>query len=266
MGRSKDRKRAHSSSSSSSSSSGEGGKKLKSRIRKKERRIKDLKELVRQLRKKNMPARSGTPPISNSSTSFDKDMRPVVCYVGRNDFVPEFNPQTTSVSIEHWIRNLESTAKMHGWDERTLVCNCTSKLSGYAKAWYEQQASYEINWDEWKEKLIKAFPFTKNKLSQIRELVNRVRLLDEDPIEFFYTKLGIGMSCHLSDEVITEAVIGTLGNKLWEVGAKSAGCRDSGSLLQYLASINSADLGNDNGALSIPKNNRKNKETKTFAI
>lgn len=59
----------------------------------------------------------------------------MVRYVGRNDFIPEFDPQTSSVSVEHWIRNLEGVASMHGWDERTLICNCTSKLGGYAKSW-----------------------------------------------------------------------------------------------------------------------------------
>lgn len=242
MGRHKKRNRSQSSSSSSSDEPlrlSKSNKKYKKELKRKDCRIDALEGLIKELRKKS-DYHSGT--VSEASTS----RPPVVRYVGRNDFIPQFDPQTSPVSIEHWIRNLEGTAKMHGWDEHTLICNCTSKLSGYAKGWYEQQASYEISWDEWKQKLIKAFPFTKNKLSQIRELVNRVRLPDEDPIEFYYTKLGIGMSCQLSDDVITEAVIGTLGNKLWEIGAKSAGCRDTSSLLQYLASITSADLGKEN--------------------
>ncbi|KAI5634188.1 hypothetical protein NE865_13106 [Phthorimaea operculella] len=160
--------------------------------------------------------------------------------MGRNDFIPVFDPQTSPVSVEHWIRNLEGIANMHGWDERTLICNCTSKLGGYAKSWYEHQVTFDMSWAEWKEKLVRAFPFTKNKLTQIREMVNRVRKPNEDPIEFYYTKLGIGMSCQLSNEIITEAIIGTLGNQLLEIGAKSAGCRDTNSLLQYLASINTS--------------------------
>jgi hypothetical protein len=161
----------------------------------------------------------------------------VVRYVGRNDFIPEFDPQKSSVSVEHWIRNLEGVASMHGWDERTLICNCTSKLGGYAKSWYERQTCYDISWDEWKIKLITAFPFTKNKLSQIRELVNRIKTKDEDPIKFYYDKLGIGMSCNMSDDVIAQAIVGTLGDKLLEVGALSAGCHDTNSLLKYLASM-----------------------------
>lgn len=49
------------------------------------------------------------------------------------------------------------------------------------------------------------------------------------------------MSCQLSDDIITEAVIGTLGDKLLEIGAESAGCYDTTSLLRYLGSINTSN-------------------------
>lgn len=85
--------------------------------------------------------------------------------------------------------------------------------------------------------MIKAFPFTKNKLSQIRDLVNRVKSKDEDPIKFYYDKLDIGMSCNMSDEVIAQAIIGILDDKFFEIGALSAGSYDTSSLLKYLASM-----------------------------
>lgn len=230
MGRHKKRYQSRSSSSSSDTEHQSKRKKYRKHLKQKESRIEALENLVRELRKKN-DYHGGT--ASESSTPIQS----IVRYVGRSDFIPEFDPQTSSVSVEHWIRNLEGVAKMHGWDERTLICNCTSKLRGYSKGWYERQASYEISWDEWKEKLIKAFPFTKNKLSLIRELVNQVKSNKEDPIKFYYDKLGIGMSCNMSDEVIAQAIIGTLGDKLLEVGALSAGCHDTNSLLKYLASM-----------------------------
>ncbi|KAJ8704241.1 hypothetical protein PYW08_012965 [Mythimna loreyi] len=235
-------KRRHKSESSSSSSSGSDHninlkRKYKKKFSKNNERIAALESLVREMRRKNISHQDSSVEVVRPST-------PVIRYVGRNDFIPEFDPQTSSISIEHWIRNLEGISKMHGWDERTLICNCTSKLRGYAKAWYERQAVYEMSWSEWKDKLIKAFPFTKNKLAQIRELVNKIRLPTENPIEFYYNKLGIGMSCQLSDEIITQAIIGTLGDKLLEVGALSAGCQDTTSLLKYLASFMNSDNSN----------------------
>ncbi|KAG7310750.1 hypothetical protein JYU34_003560 [Plutella xylostella] len=258
MGRHKNKKRSHSSSSSASSSSNNNKKRYKSKLREKDRRIDALEDVIKVLRNsdhirndnndRDTESISFVPPVPGPSSggiasSGGNANLPIVRYVGRNDFIPEFDPQTTNVPVEHWIRNLESTARMHGWDERTLICNCTCKLRGYAKGWYERQASFEMSWDEWKDKIIKAFPFTKNKLSQIRELVNRMRLPNEDPIEFYYIKLGIGMSCQMSDEVITEAIIGTLGNQLLEVGAKSAGCQNTTTLLKYLASMNTSNFG-----------------------
>ncbi|KAI5632147.1 hypothetical protein NE865_15144 [Phthorimaea operculella] len=229
MGRHKKRHRSPSTSSSSSSDVEKTKtKKYKKNLKEKNNRIEALEGLLKELRKTTNYHAGSAPQQS------------VVRYMGRNDFIPVFDPQTSPVSVEHWIRNLEGIANMHGWDERTLICNCTSKLGGYAKSWYEHQVTFDMSWAEWKEKLVRAFPFTKNKLTQIREMVNRVRKPNEDPIEFFYTKLGIGMSCQLSDEIITEAIIGTLGNQLLEIGAKSAGCRDTNSLLQYLASINTS--------------------------
>lgn len=184
-----------------------------------------------------------TPRHINSSTVLNPS-NTVVRYVGRNDFIPEFDPQISNVSVEHWIRNLESVARMHGWDETTLICNCTSKLRGYAKSWYERQASYDMSWEDWKLKLIQAFPFTKNKLAQIRELVNRVKAPNEDPIKFYYDKLGLGMSCAMTDDVIAEAIIGTLGDKFMEIGAVSAGCCDTRTLLKYLASVKNSAVEN----------------------
>lgn len=228
MGRHHKRNRSTSTSSSESSDSDRQSKskRQKKKLKRKNNRIEALEGLIKELRKKNNNQGDTTPRVES-----------VVRYVGRNDFIPEFDPQKSSVSVEHWIRNLEGVASMHGWDERTLICNCTSKLGGYAKSWYERQTCYDISWDEWKIKLITAFPFTKNKLSQIRELVNRIKTKDEDPIKFYYDKLGIGMSCNLSDDVIAQAIVGTLGDKLLEVGALSAGCHDTNSLLKYLASM-----------------------------
>ncbi|KAI5643111.1 hypothetical protein NE865_04833 [Phthorimaea operculella] len=189
MGRHKKRHRSPSTSSSSSSDVEKTKtKKYKKNLKEKNNRIEALEGLLKELRK-TTNCHAGSAPQQS-----------VVRYMGRNDFIPVFDPQTSPVSVEHWIRNLEGIANMHGWDERTLICNCTSKLGGYAKSWKP----------------------------------------NEDPIEFYYTKLGIGMSCQLSDEIITEAIIGTLGNQLLEIGAKSAGCRDTNSLLQYLASINTS--------------------------
>lgn len=246
--------------------------KYKKDMKRKDGRIKSLESIVRDLREKitnysasaslgsEAPTQGGR---QSGTSSVAAAAATVVRYVGRNDFIPEFDPETSAISIEQWIRNLESVANMHGWDERTLVCNCTSKLKGYAKAWYERQTAYDITWQEWKINLIKAFPMTKNKLFHIRELVNRLREPTEDLIKFYYEKLGIGMSCDLPDDVITEAIIGTLGDKLMEVGAVSAGCNNTTSLLKYLANLKTATadptkLGQPNSTLpqvTIPRVN-----------
>lgn len=208
MGRHKRRKRSKrssslsSSSSSSSSSSGDD------------------------IRRTKRHRRSGTKEIRPTSSGGHE-----VRYVGRNDAIPEFDPQKSAVSMNHWVRNIESIATMYGWDERTTICNCTAKLRGYAKAWYERLEDYNISWSDWKARLIRAFPFTKNKLTMLRSLVNDIRKVDEDPIKFYYEKLGLGMSCGLPDNVITETIIGTMGDKMIEVGAVSAGCQDTITLL-----------------------------------
>lgn len=44
----------------------------------------------------------------------------------------------------------------------------------------------------------------------------------------------------MTDEVIAQAIIGTLGDKLYEVGALSAGCYDTSSLFKYLASMHTS--------------------------
>lgn len=256
MGRHRKRSRSKSLASSDSDKSDRRViRRHKKQLERRDIRIGALEGLVKELRKdfnyhgsntrsqsKNSNESVSVSTTQLTTTNSGDPPTTIVRYVGRNDFIPEFDPQNTNISVEHWIRNLEAIGKMHGWDERTLICNCTSKLTGYAKNWYERQSCYDVSWHEWKTKLIKAFPFTRNKLSQIRELVNRVKLPREDPIQFYYEKLGIGMSCDMTDEVITEAIIGTLGDKLLEVGAVSAGCHDSASLLKYLANVKTSSI------------------------
>lgn len=171
MGRHKRSRRSCSASSSNSSlySDVNKNKRYGKKLSRSNQRINALEVLVKNLRKSQ--DNQGERSLESLGSS-----RTMVCYVGRNDFIPEFNPQSSTVPIEHWLRNLESISKTHGWDEPTFICNCTSKLHGYAKSWYERQPSYELGWSQRKEKLITAFlPFTKNKLCQIRELVRKVR-------------------------------------------------------------------------------------------
>ncbi|KAG7301108.1 hypothetical protein JYU34_015513 [Plutella xylostella] len=134
MGRNKNKKRSHSSSSSSSSSNN-NKKRYKSKLREKDRRIDALEDVIKVLRNsdhirndnndRDTESISFVPPVPGPSSGGIASTRsggnanlPIVRYVGRNDFIPEFDPQTTNVPVEHWIRNLESTARMHGWDEQ----------------------------------------------------------------------------------------------------------------------------------------------------
>ncbi|KAF9415637.1 hypothetical protein HW555_006782 [Spodoptera exigua] len=174
MGRHKRSRRSSSTSSSNSSSHSnvDNKKRYRRELRKSNQHIKVLEGLVKNLRKSQDNQ-------GESSLESLRSSRPIVRYFGRNDFIPEFYPRSSAVPIEHWLRNLESISKIHGWDEPTLICNCTSKLRGYAKS----------------------------------------------------------ISCELTDDVICQAIIGTLGNKLLEVGALSAGCHNTTSLLNYLASF-----------------------------
>ncbi|KAG7310278.1 hypothetical protein JYU34_003031 [Plutella xylostella] len=141
MGRNKNKKRSHSSSSSSSSSSCDR-KRYRSKLKKKERRIDALEDIIKVLRNSyhtgNENNEQGTESVSSVPTavpgpsSGGNASLPIVRYVGRNDFIPDFDPQTTNVPVEHWIRNLESTARMHEAAD-VVVIKTASQLSFFKR-------------------------------------------------------------------------------------------------------------------------------------
>lgn len=72
-------------------------------------------------------------------------------------------------------------------------------------------------------KTISLFPFSKNKLSQIKELVNKATLAEEDPYRVYLIPKSCKYQvCHDNCVIVSEVVIGNLGNKLLDFGVKSA--------------------------------------------
>lgn len=185
----------------------------------------------------SLEATTASPPAPHCHHNSHNLCSTSLRYVGRSDPIPEFDPHISLITMEQWIRKVEGISNMYGWDEKTAIFNCSSKLKGYARRWYDQLNDVNLNWLDWKQRLMAAFPSNRSKLTMMRDLVNEVRRPERDYIQFYYDKLALGNACGIPDFLITEAIIGTIGNELVEVGAISAGCRDPISLLNYLSSF-----------------------------
>lgn len=192
----------------------------------------------------DQPPSSNDPIVTNQATStpikqaetlppnlnFGNQLR----FIGKPENVPKFDGNTNEISVHSWLHRLESLAKIYGWDDRTLIYHMTANLEGNALRWFGHLHDIDLSWDEWKKRLAEFFPASRGLAAKLHEFVTVNKRRDERVIDFYYKKLSLGKTCELSDHIICDVIIYTLGDPLLKAGARGAGCRDTRSLLNYL--------------------------------
>lgn len=153
------------------------------------------------------------------------------------DGIAEFSGATDGMTINQWLQRIDAIGDLYDWDDRARIFCMTGKLTGNAKSWYECQSEFGFTWAEWKEKLITAFPTGICIAAKLREFVTVERKQDQDLIAFYYYKLRLGQNCELSDGVITDVIVSTLGDNVVTSSAKAAGCQSTAALLNFLNKV-----------------------------
>ena len=99
-----------------------------------------------------------------------------------------------------WIEKVDQLAKINGWDDNTKVFHMQGRLVGLARKWYDNRPTYDLNWTEWKELLLKSFPEHQDYATAIRKMINRYKKANESWEEYYFDKLELINACEIINQ------------------------------------------------------------------
>lgn len=179
----------------------------------------------------------------------------------RGDVVPPFNPDDVNQDIDAWCVKVDEIKNMFGWSEDITIFNSISKLEGLAAVWYKGLRSINFTWEEWKQKLRRAFPSKRDYHELLEEMMKRKKKTDETFAQYYYEKQALLNACNISGREAVSCIIGGISDTHIRVGAKATNCNDPESLFDYLRNLN------DETAVRVPFKNMlsgQNRKRKFF--
>lgn len=156
----------------------------------------------------------------------------------RGDVVPPFNPKDVNQDINAWCVKVDESRNMFGWSEEITIFNAISKLEGLASVWYKGLRSINFTWEEWKQKLRRAFPSQRDYHDLLEEMMKRKKKFDETFSQYFYEKQALLNACNITGREAVSCIIGGILDTQIRIGAKAANCSDPESLFEYLRNLN----------------------------
>lgn len=176
---------------------------------------------------------------TRSRSPRDSEINKTQRYVGRVELIPEFDGTSNSLTIGQWVTKIDEIGELYHWDDRAKIFAMIGRLTGNAKSWYDCQSNINSSdWDDWKARLIRAFPSSRGIAANLKEFVNSERKSNEDVVSFYYSKLRLGKHCELPDHVIADVIIFALNDDLLKASAYAAGCKSTEQLLKFLVESN----------------------------
>ncbi|KAJ8916452.1 hypothetical protein NQ315_014669 [Exocentrus adspersus] len=154
------------------------------------------------------------------------------------DVISVFNPEDPNQNIESWCRKVDEVRVMFGWSEKTTIFNALSKLEGLAAVWYKGLRSANYTWEEWKQKLERAFPDQRDYHELLEEMMLRKKKHNETFAQYFYEKQALLNGCKIQGRDAVSCIIGGISESHIRAGAKAAKCQNPEELFNYLRCLN----------------------------
>lgn len=174
----------------------------------------------------------------------------------RGDVVPIFNPDDVNQNIEDWCRKVDEIREMFNWSDDVTIFNALSKLEGLANVWYKGLKSVKFTWNEWKEKLCRAFPASRDYSELLEEMMARKKRDNETFAQYFYEKQALLNACNIDGKNAVSCIIAGIRENHIRSGAKAANCVDPESLFEYLRCLNNDSVVTSGQYVrSVPKKN-----------
>lgn len=261
----------------------------------KSRRIIRAKPIISSSSSSDTDSKSSSSDVSrrrerrSSSTSqsigqqFTDALREIICNMPlqrpstsgfRGDAVPIFDPEQNNQNITTWCRKVDEFQKVFNWSEESTIYYALGKLRGLAQTWYNGLTSVDYSWAEWKEKLIIAFPESKDYAEKVDEMTRRRKLPGESITRYYYEKMALINACgNITGRNAVSCIIYGLTDEHIKNSARARDCAEPEELFMHLRTlkdVNDKDSytkgrKDDRGRVSVPFKRRR-EETSNLTL
>jgi hypothetical protein len=135
--------------------------------------------------------------------------------------VPRFEPGIPNLTAVQWIYKIEQMAASSGWNEATKISYMQSRLDGLAKRWYDSLPKYDYSWEEWKRKILQAFPDHRDFATSLRTMLAKKKDATESWSQYYFSKMELIRACELSEKQAVSCVIDGISNDIIQTGARA---------------------------------------------
>lgn len=157
----------------------------------------------------------------------------------KGDALPHFDPEDGEQNIVAWCKKVEELRDVFHWSEDAMIYHALSKLRGLAETWYSSLPTIKYTWEEWKNKLIRAFPSARDYAEQLDEMMRRKKGHLESYTRYYYEKLALINACqNISGQNAVSCIIHGLQDDHVKTAARAGNYAEPEDLFIYLRTIN----------------------------
>lgn len=158
-------------------------------------------------------------------------------FEGAHKVIPEYDPDANAQTAADWIRKVNQTAAVYGWNNKQIIYYAIPKLAGYAKKWYQTLSSVDLTWHQWQKKILKTFPDDRNYADRLYEMLDRKSKREESLEEYFHDKARLVKMCGLLGRNAVDCIINGIFDNSIRLNAQGSSFKRPSQLLKYLRRI-----------------------------
>ncbi|KAI5634129.1 hypothetical protein NE865_13170 [Phthorimaea operculella] len=154
-----------------------------------------------------------------------------------SQIIPEFNPQMKNQTMKDWLRKINESAAVYGWNETQTIYFALPRLTGLSKKWYDGLTSVKYSWKEWQEKLLKAFPCEENYGDLLAEMLSRKSRRNETLEEYYYEKIRLINRCEIKGLKAVDCLTQGIFDHNIRLNAQGSGFKEPEEVLSFFRKI-----------------------------
>ncbi|XP_069354766.1 uncharacterized protein [Maniola hyperantus] len=158
---------------------------------------------------------------------------------GSQHMIPTFDPQAKTQTMKDWLKKINETASVYGWNEKQITFYALPRLVGLAKRWYDGLTTVKYNWKQWQVKLLKAFPCEENYGDLLTEMLVRKSLRNETLEEYYYDKIRLINRCSIVGSKAVDCLTHGIYDNHIRMNVQGLSFKDPENVLNYFRKISS---------------------------
>lgn len=124
--------------------------------------------------------------------------------------IPEFDPDTASITAREWIRIIDHLAQKKKWTKEERKYHMSQKLVGVGRQWYLAMNNVDCSWQILKQQFISAFPSDMDYCKLLHNMMERKKKKEESYATYFTSKVGLLENCGITGGKAVSCIIGGL--------------------------------------------------------